>query len=94
MCEMLQHPCPVVAGIQMNTWVTLCRDPQISKCSPPILQPLLAHVFTQCFAAVKKVDWDQVESGEHPMADLFEAAWSDFEDYENWANDFRGKLGR
>ena len=71
--------------------MSLSRDPQIAKSG--LLRPLLPHVFLQCLAASKKVDWEHVESGEHPLADLYEEAWCDCDDYESWANDFRGKLG-
>ena len=88
--DMLQHPSGRVVGEQINLWVGMLRDPQISK-SSNILDPLVADILN-CFTNhMVKLDWDQIEDGDHPQSDLMLASWEDEDDYNHWSNEYRAK---
>ncbi|GMH73757.1 hypothetical protein TrST_g13794 [Triparma strigata] len=91
MSDMMQHPCVVITGSQINTWVLLCRDPQVQKSG--LLSSVIPSLFPRFLKCSRRVNWDLVDSGDEPLSMLYEEAWGDREDYEIWLNEVRGKLG-
>jgi len=90
--DMLHHPSGRVLGEQIDLWVNMLRDPQISK-SSSILDPLVTNLLN-CFANhMVKLDWDAIEDGNHPQSDLMEASWEDEDDYHTWITAYRVKAG-
>ncbi len=91
MVELTLHPSPIVAAMQLNTWILLCRDPQISR--SPLLKPYSQTLLQQYLRVVKHLNWDAVDDGSDPLAPLYDESWCDVEDYENWLNNCRGLIG-
>ncbi|GMH80393.1 hypothetical protein TL16_g08529 [Triparma laevis f. inornata] len=91
MSDMMQHPCVLITGSQINTWVLLCRDPQVQKSG--LLSTIIPSLFPRFLKCSRRVNWDLVDSGDEPLSILYEEAWGDREDYEIWLNEVRGKLG-
>ena len=88
--DMLHHPSGRVVGEQINLWVGMLRDPQISK-STNILDPLVIDILN-CFTNhMVKLDWDEIEDGKHPQGDLLQASWEDEDDYDAWNHEYRAK---
>jgi hypothetical protein len=88
--EILNHPSGRVIGEQINLWIAMLRDPQISK-STTALDPFAADVLNSFVSHMVKLEWDDVEEEKHPQSALLQASWEDEEDYTTWANDFRSK---
>ena len=74
---LLQHPSGHVSSAQVNMWVVLCRDPQISKSG--MLRPYMGGVTCRYMEANVRREWEE--------------EWDDEESYEAWINEFRGKVG-
>ena len=88
--DMLHHPSGRVVGEQINLWIGMLRDPQISK-SSNILDPLVTDILN-CFTNhMVKLDWDEIEDGDHPQSDLMQASWEDEDDYDAWSHEYRAK---
>ena len=88
--DMLHHPSGRVVGEQINLWVGMLRDPQISK-SSNILDPLVTDILN-CFTThMVKLDWDQIEDRNHPQSELMLASWEDEDDYDHWSHEYRAK---
>eukprot|EP00533_Pseudo-nitzschia_delicatissima_P009220 CAMPEP_0116104504 /NCGR_PEP_ID=MMETSP0327-20121206/14491_1 /TAXON_ID=44447 /ORGANISM="Pseudo-nitzschia delicatissima, Strain B596" /LENGTH=1505 /DNA_ID=CAMNT_0003596761 /DNA_START=256 /DNA_END=4773 /DNA_ORIENTATION=- len=88
--DMLHHPSGRVVGEQINLWVGMLRDPQISK-SSSILDPLVTDILN-CFTThMVKLDWEQIEDGDHPQSDLMLASWEDEDEYDHWSHEYRAK---
>ena len=88
--DMLHHPSGRVVGEQINLWVGMLRDPQISKASN-ILDSLVTDILNCYIIHMVKLDWDEIEDGNHPQSDLFQASWEDEDDYDAWSHEFRAK---
>ena len=88
--DILHHPSGRVVGEQLNLWVTMLRDPQISK-STHTLDPLAADILTAFVNHMVKLEWDDVESESHPQYALLQASWEDDDEYSSWSNDYRSK---
>lgn len=74
--EMLTHPSGRVCGEQINTWVTMLRDPQIAKASD-ILSPHIPTVLQSYMTHMAKMRWEDVEEQIHPMSNIMEVSWDD-----------------
>jgi hypothetical protein len=88
--DILHHPSGRVVGEQLNLWVTMLRDPQLSK-STDILDPLAADILTAFVNHMVRLEWDDVESESHPQYALLQASWEDDDEYSSWSNDYRSK---
>lgn len=91
--DMLHHPSGRVVGEQINLWVGMLRDPQISK-SSTLLDPLVADIL-HCFTNhMIKLDWDEIEEEKYPQSDLLQASWEDEDDYVAWSHEYRAKASQ
>ncbi|KAL3910654.1 MAG: hypothetical protein SGILL_007610 [Bacillariaceae sp.] len=91
--EILNHPSGRVVGEQLNLWIAMLRDPQISK-STTVLDPFAADILNAFVNHMVKLEWADVEEETHPQSELFQASWEDEDDYTSWANDFRSKASQ
>lgn len=73
--DMLRHPSGRLCGEQINTWISVLRDPQISKTR--LLQPFVQEIVSSYMDHMVRLRWEDVEEGTHPMASLMEASWED-----------------
>jgi exportin-5 len=87
--DLLHHPSGRVCGEQINTWIILLRDPQISKSS--LLTPFAEELMTCYMEHVSKIRWEDVDEGTHPQSDLMEASWDDEEEYDSWSGEYRSR---
>ena len=76
----------------INTWVLISRDPGIQK--GPIISSRAQSLLEGYLKGSSRIDWDKVEDGSHPFAELYEEVWGDVEDYENWLMDIKGKVSK
>jgi hypothetical protein len=90
--DMLHHPSGLICGTQLNLWISLLRDPQISKAK--LLQPFVSELVTCYMDQMIKSRWEDVEEEIHPQSSLMEASWDDDEEYYNWIIDFRSKTSQ
>jgi len=91
--DMLHHPSGRVVGEQINLWVGMLRDPQISK-STHALDPLVTDILN-CFTNhMVKLEWDDIEDGSHPHSELFQASWEDEDGYQTWSHEYRAKISQ
>ena len=90
--DMLHHPSGVIASAQLNLWVALLRDPQVSK--GKLLQPFISEILSCYMAGAVRVLWEDVEEQRHPQSALMEASWGDDEEYDVWLVDFRSKTSQ
>lgn len=91
--DLLHHPSGRVVGEQINLWIGMLRDPQISK-SSKVLDPFVPEIL-ECFTThMVKLDWDAIEDGDHPQSDLVQASWEDEDDYDLWINEYRAKASQ
>ena len=91
--DMLHHPSGRVVGEQINLWVGMLRDPQISK-STLALDPLVTDILN-CFTNhMVKLEWDDIYDETHPQSDLFQASWEDEDEYETWSHEYRAKASQ
>ncbi len=88
--QILQHPSGRVAGEQLNLWISMLRDPQISK-STSVIDPYVADILNCYINHMVKLDWDDVEAEVYPNSALLQASWDDEDEYDAWINDFRSK---
>ena len=91
--DILNHPSGRVVGEQINLWVGMLRDPQISK-STHTLDPLVADILNCFINHMVKLEWEDVEDGIHPHSKLFQASWEDEDDYETWSHEYRAKASQ
>ena len=90
--DMLHHPAGIICGTQLNLWIALLRDPQITKAK--LLQPFV-HELLNCYMnQMIKIRWEDVEEQLHPQSSLLEATWGDDEEYYSWSMDFRSKASQ
>lgn len=87
--DMLHHPSARVGSEQVNTWITLLRDPQIVKAK--LLRPFAQEVLTCYMDQLIRIRWEDVENQVHPQTDLMEASWDDYNEYDSWLIDLRSK---
>jgi hypothetical protein len=92
MTNLLEHPSGRVGGEQMNTWLIMLRDPQIS--AGGILSPFLEAVLQRFLVIIIKFRWTDVENDEHPLSRVMEASWDDKESYEVWMNELRSRTSQ
>lgn len=88
--QILQHPSGRVPGEQLNLWISMLRDPQISK-STSVIDPYVSDILNCYINHMVKLDWDDVEAEVYPNSALLQASWDDEDDYDAWSNDFRSK---
>ena len=87
--EMLGHPSGLICGGQINLWVTLLRDPQISNSE--VLTPLIGRVVAAYMHHMVRIRWEDVEESKHQFSNIIEASWTDEDEYEAWLCDLRSK---
>ena len=87
--DLLQHPSGRVCGEQINTWITLLRDPQFGKLE--LLGPIGDELLSCYMRHMVKIRWTDIDEGKHPQAALVEASWDDEEEYDAWSANFRSK---
>lgn len=87
--DMLHHPSGLICGSQLTLWISMLRDPQISRTK--ILQPFVSELLTCYMNHMIKIRWEDVDEGTHPQSALMEASWDDDEEYDKWIMDFRSK---
>lgn len=90
--DMLHHPSGLVIGVQTNLWISLLRDPQISR--GKLLQPYATEILGCFMDHLVRTRWEDVEEKMHPQYALIEASWDDDEEYEAWLVDFRSKTSQ
>jgi hypothetical protein len=90
--DMLHHPSALICGTQLNLWILMLRDPQISRAK--LLQPFVPELLTCYMDQMIKVRWDDVEEQNHPQSSLMEASWDDEEEYDHWMMDFRSRASQ
>eukprot|EP00535_Pseudo-nitzschia_heimii_P013747 CAMPEP_0197199492 /NCGR_PEP_ID=MMETSP1423-20130617/33909_1 /TAXON_ID=476441 /ORGANISM="Pseudo-nitzschia heimii, Strain UNC1101" /LENGTH=1261 /DNA_ID=CAMNT_0042653349 /DNA_START=1042 /DNA_END=4828 /DNA_ORIENTATION=+ len=88
--DMLHHPSGRVVGEQINLWVGMLRDPQISKASN-ILDGLVVDILNCFISHMVKLDWEEIENENHPQSKLMQASWEDEDDYDAWSHEYRAK---
>lgn len=89
MVDLLQHPSGRVCSEQLNTWVTLLRDPQVSRAH--LLRPFAHRVLTAYMNHVVRFRWDDVEEEIHPHSQILAASFHDEEEYDSWMADLRSR---
>lgn len=87
--EMATHHSGVVCGEQINTWVSLLRDPAIVKTK--VLTSHLSNVLVAYMKHLVRIRWSDVWDESHPYAALIEESWDSEEDYEDWLGNLRSK---
>ena len=87
--EMMSHPSGVICGEQINTWVSLLRDPAVVKTK--VLGPHLGRVLTAYMNHMVKIRWEDVWEQEHPYSALIESSWDDEDEYNEWLGNLRSK---
>jgi hypothetical protein len=90
--DMCHHPSGRIAGEQINMWITLLRDPQITKVK--LLQPFVQEVLSCYMDNLVRIRWEDVDDQTHPQASLMEASWDDGDEYDTWIMDFRSKASQ
>lgn len=88
--QILQHPSGRVAGEQLNIWIAMLRDPQISK-STNVIDPFVSDILNCFINHMVRLDWDDVDAGVYPRSALLQESWEDEDDYDAWINDYRSK---
>jgi Exportin-5 family len=90
--EMLRHPSGRVGGEQVNLWIMMLKDPQISKATSKVLDPLLGDILSCFMIHMVRLNWDDVlENDNYPNGELIQASWEDEEEYDAWVCEFRSK---
>mmetsp|Transcript_56492 Transcript_56492/g.137113 ORF Transcript_56492/g.137113 Transcript_56492/m.137113 type:complete len:1521 (+) Transcript_56492:169-4731(+) len=90
--DMLRHPSGRVVGEQINLWILMLRDPQVSKASSKVLDPLLGDILSCFMTHMVKLNYDEVlENDNYPNGSLLQASWEDEDEYEAWISDFRSR---
>ena len=89
MVNLLAHPSGRVCAEQLNTWVMLLRDPQISRAH--ILRPFTQRILTAYMNQAVRIRWDEVEEETHPNHQILAASFDDEEDYDSWMADLRSR---
>lgn len=87
--DMLSHPSGLIASEQINTWITLSRDPQVYKTK--ILTQYMPDVLNSYINHIVRIRWEDVEERLHPQTILLEVCYSDIDDYESWYCEIRSK---
>jgi hypothetical protein len=87
--DLLHHPSARMCGEQINMWICLLRDPQITR--GKLLQPFVQEILTCYMDHMVRIRWEDVDEQTHPQANLIEASWDDEEEYETWIIDVRSK---
>ena len=87
--DFLKHPSGTVASEQINMWVLLLRDPQITKTH--LLHPFAADILRSYMEHLVRIRWEDVEDEKHPKHALLSAAFDDEDDFEVWQSDLRSK---
>eukprot|EP00980_Cylindrotheca_fusiformis_P027875 scaffold22560_cov135-Cylindrotheca_fusiformis.AAC.86 len=90
--DMLHHPSGLICGTQLNLWISMLRDPQITRAK--LLQPFVSELLVCYMDQMIKIRWDDVEEQNHPLSSLLEASWDDGEEYDSWIMDFRSKASQ
>ena len=90
--DMCKHPSGRIAWEQMNLWIALLRDPQLSKSK--VLQTFVAELVDSYINHMPRLRWEDVDEQTHPQYKLIEAAWDDLDDYESWLGDYRSKASQ
>ena len=91
MADMLAHPSGRVCGEQINTWITLLRDPQLTRTSTHILRPYMERVMTSYMFHMVKIRWEDIDAQKHPLTALIQESWDEEESYNSWLGDVRSK---
>lgn len=90
MVNLLAHPSGRVCIEQLNTWILLLRDPQISKAH--LLRPFAQRILVPYINQSVRIRWEEVEEETHPLSAVLAASFDDEEDYDAWMMDLRGRL--
>eukprot|EP00977_Amphora_coffeiformis_P028336 scaffold34931_cov175-Amphora_coffeaeformis.AAC.1 len=89
MVNLLAHPSGRICSEQLNMWVMMLRDPQISKAH--ILRPFAQRILTAYMNQAVRIRWDDVEEETHPHSQILSASFDDEEDYDSWMADLRSR---
>lgn len=89
--DMLHHPSGRVAVEQLQLWISLFRDPQITNKKYRILRPFAGELISCFMDQMIRIRWEDVEDEKHPYTSLMEASWDDDDDYNAWFQDYRSK---
>jgi hypothetical protein len=87
--DMLHHPSGRICTEQINSWVALLRDPQLSKAR--LLKPFVDEILKSYMNQMIKIRWEDVENELHPHSVLLAASFDDEEDFEIWMSDLRSR---
>jgi Exportin-5 family len=89
--DMLHHPSGRIAVEQLQLWISLFRDPQITNKKHRILRPVVPELVSCFMDQMVRIRWDDVEDETHPFSSLMEASWDDEDEYYAWLQDYRSK---
>lgn len=89
--DMLHHPSGRVAMEQLQLWINLYRDPQITHNKYKILRPFAAELVNCYMDQMVRIRWEDVEEQTHPFSSLLEASFDDEQEYDDWLIDYRSK---
>jgi hypothetical protein len=89
MVELLAHPSGRICAEQLNMWVMLLRDPQMTRAH--LLRPFAHRILAAYMTHVVRLRWEDVEDEIHPHTQLIEASFDDEEEYDAWIADLRSR---
>lgn len=89
--DMLHHPSGRIAMEQLQLWINLYRDPQITHNKYKLLRPFAAELLNCYMDQMIRIRWEDVEEQTHPYSSLLEASFDDEQEYDDWLIEYRSK---
>jgi len=87
--DLIHHPSGRICCEQINAWIILLRDPQISKIG--LLTPFAEELMTCYMDYLIKIRWEDIDEKRHAQCSLIEASFDDEDEYGAWLGDFRSR---